>query len=66
MATRTCPACDVSVPIDAQECPDCGHLLAKTISITAIVVFGLVLAAVALTAFLLATSGGPPPIAPGP
>jgi predicted nucleic acid-binding Zn ribbon protein len=64
MSTRSCPACGISVPADARECPDCGHVLAKTISITAIVVLSLVLVGVVLVALLLASWGGPAPLAP--
>ena len=65
MTTRACPACDAKVPADAKECPACGHVLAKTVSITAIVVFALVAAALVLTLFLFGLDS-PTPLAPGP
>ena len=62
MTTRTCPACDVSVSADAIECPDCGHLLEKTISITAMIILALVLAGVVVTVMLIASWDGPTPL----
>ena len=62
MTASSCPACGVSVPADATECPDCGHVLQNTISITALVILALVLVGVIVTVWLVASWDGPTPL----
>ena len=48
VTTISCPGCGVHVHAEAVECPECGHVLAKTLSTTAIVLLVLVLGVVVL------------------
>jgi predicted nucleic acid-binding Zn ribbon protein len=56
---RYCPECAIEVPADARVCPDCGHVLAKSVSGVVLVVIAIALACALLVA-LWATSTGPP------
>jgi hypothetical protein len=56
---EACPACGVGVPSNVRECPDCGHLLAKSVSAVVVVVLALLLVAAFLAAFWIASAGAP-------
>lgn len=57
MTTIPCPECGVHVSVDARECPDCGHILAKTLSATTIALSVLVLGLVIVTVLWFAQVG---------
>ena len=61
---RFCPECAVSLPEDARKCPDCGHVLKKSMSGVFVVLVAVALAC-ALMAALWIAFGNSPPIDPG-
>ena len=57
MTTIPCPECGVHVSAGSRECPDCGHVLAKTMSATAIALLVLALGVVLATVIWFANTG---------
>lgn len=57
VTTVPCPECGVHVSVDANVCPECGHLLAKTLSAATIILLVVVLGLAVATAIWFARVG---------